>query len=365
MTVSIEKQLEALKNACNIRERSESPIAKINGIGYLVIQRPDIDKASKFFVDYGLLIDRRTSNKLYLRGKSNSNHLIILEKGPADITRIGLTACSQDVERLAAYYDQPILNHDAPMGGRYVALTDPNGNQLEINCELTPLAPFASSREESPWNTATDKPRLNTPVRNRIEPKLVSKLGHTLWSVKSMQKTVHWYQDTLGLIVSDFQFLPGEEQPVVAFMRCDNGDEPADHHTLGFGTAIELGHLHSAFEMDNFEDIAVASQWMAKKDYKHGWGIGRHILGSQVFDYWRDTHGDLFEHYADGDLFDSSISTGYHFFNGVAQHQWGPDMTAEFKGVTRPLKIAKYLMKRLPTNDDLNLRRLVRMVKAV
>ncbi|MCG8671656.1 MAG: VOC family protein [Pseudomonadales bacterium] len=365
MSASKEQALKALQEACNIKDRSDSPIAKVNGLAYLVIRRPDIEQASQFFVDYGLLIDRRTTNKLYLRGKSQDHHIIILEKGSAEISRIGLTASKEDLHKLAAFYNKPIKQHEEPMGGNFVELSDPNGTTLEINCDLAPLTPLAANNLPKLWNTAKTKPRLNQPVRNRIEPKLVAKLGHTLWSVKSMPKTVHWYQDTLGFIVSDFQFLPNEPQPIVAFMRCDNGDAPSDHHTMGFGTAIELGHLHSAFEMDSFEELAVANQWMGRRDYKHGWGIGRHILGSQVFDYWRDHYGDLFEHYADGDLFDNSVPTGYHFFSGVAQHQWGPEMTAEFKGVTRPLKIAKFLIKRLPNNDDLNIRRLIRMAKAI
>jgi hypothetical protein len=33
-------------------------------------------------------------------------------------------------------------------------------------------------------------------------------------------------------------------------------------------------------------------------------GCGRHLLGSRIFDYWRDSWGQKHEYYTDGDLFD-------------------------------------------------------------
>jgi hypothetical protein len=35
--------------------------------------------------------------------------------------------------------------------------------------------------------------------------------------------------------------------------------------------------------------------------YEHMWGIGRHLLGSQVYDYWADPWGRVHEHWADTD----------------------------------------------------------------
>ena len=35
--------------------------------------------------------------------------------------------------------------------------------------------------------------------------------------------------------------------------------------------------------------------------YDHMWGIGRHLLGSQVYDYWADPWGRMHERWADTD----------------------------------------------------------------
>jgi hypothetical protein len=39
----------------------------------------------------------------------------------------------------------------------------------------------------------------------------------------------------------------------------------------------------------------VLDSWLAKKKYKSVWGVGRHILGSQIFDYWWDPTGFMIE----------------------------------------------------------------------
>ena len=38
------------------------------------------------------------------------------------------------------------------------------------------------------------------------------------------------------------------------------------------------------------------------KGYTPSWGVGRHILGSQVFDYWYTPDKFMIEHYSDGEF---------------------------------------------------------------
>ena len=39
------------------------------------------------------------------------------------------------------------------------------------------------------------------------------------------------------------------------------------------------------------------------------WGIGRHLHGSQIFDYWYDPDRFIVEHYADGDIVNETYET--------------------------------------------------------
>ena len=72
---------------------------------------------------------------------------------------------------------------------------------------------------------------------------------------------------------------------------------------------------------------------MREKGWTHAWGIGRHILGSQIFDYWQDPWGDKHEHYCDGDLFTADQPMGVHPVSREAMSQWGEPMPRSF---TRP-----------------------------
>ena len=46
----------------------------------------------------------------------------------------------------------------------------------------------------------------------------------------------------------------------------------------------------------------IGHEHLEKKGYQHMWGIGRHLIGSQLFDYWADPWGRVHEHWADTDV---------------------------------------------------------------
>ena len=58
----------------------------------------------------------------------------------------------------------------------------------------------------------------------------------------------------------------------------------------------------SVFEVQNFDDLMLGNHHLRSGGkYQHVWGIGRHLLGSQVFDYWKDPWGRVHEHWVDTD----------------------------------------------------------------
>ena len=85
----------------------------------------------------------------------------------------------------------------------------------------------------------------------------------------------------------------------------------------------------------------------------HSWGIGRHIEGSQIFDYWRDPDGFLVEHFADGDMFDNTVETGWAQMSASHLNQWGPPVTPDFlAGSTPPLQTIRHLVSALADRDN-------------
>jgi hypothetical protein len=61
-------------------------------------------------------------------------------------------------------------------------------------------------------------------------------------------------------------------------------------------SANKLSHVHHcSFEVHDFDTQLLGHKWLAAKGYKSVWGVGRHILGSQIFDYWWDTSNYMVE----------------------------------------------------------------------
>jgi hypothetical protein len=61
--------------------------------------------------------------------------------------------------------------------------------------------------------------------------------------------------------------------------------------------------------------------------------IGRHLIGSQVFDHWRDPDGYLVEHFIDSDMFDCSIEPDCSPLTASGLRQWGSMPGKDFLGI--------------------------------
>ena len=70
--------------------------------------------------------------------------------------------------------------------------------------------------------------------------------------------------------------------------------------------------------------------------YEHMWGIGRHLLGSQVYDYWSDPWGRVHERWADTDRLNAA--DGGNFVNAEEglRSQWGDRPPERFIGHASP-----------------------------
>ena len=92
--------------------------------------------------------------------------------------------------------------------------------------------------------------------------------------------------------------------------------------------------MHSAYQVCDLDALAAGGEYLTERGYRHSWGIGRHIQGSQIFDYWRDPDGFLVEHFSAGDLFDASLEPGWAPMTASGLAQWGPPATKDFLGIT-------------------------------
>ena len=115
-------------------------------------------------------------------------------------------------------------------------------------------------------------------------------------------------------------------------MHCSLGTQWTDHHTLAIITSQDgrTRFDHSAFEAIDLDDVVQGGEYLKSRGHAHSWGIGRHIQGSQIFDYWRDPFGNKVEHWTDGDLVNDSTPVGAAPFSLDELRQWAPPLTPEF-----------------------------------
>jgi catechol 2,3-dioxygenase-like lactoylglutathione lyase family enzyme len=203
-----------------------------------------------------------------------------------------------------------------------VRFTDPDGFAVEVvhGRELLPPLPV---RGAEPLNRGSEQLRRGRLQRVAAGPSSVKRLGHMVLRVSDFRKSEAWYKSRFGFVTSDEVYLGDPKNVVTAFLRCDLGEEYSDHHTLLCVGLGEPGFDHAAFEVEDFDEVMVGHDHLAKAGYEHHAGIGRHVLGSQVFDYWKDPWGHVVEHFTDGDLLNRNHETGRFDPATALGTQWG------------------------------------------
>ncbi|EFL02634.1 LOW QUALITY PROTEIN: 2,3-dihydroxybiphenyl-1,2-dioxygenase, partial [Streptomyces sp. SPB78] len=276
-----------------------------------------------------------------------------------------------DLARLARVTGTSVVPSDVPGGGEAVALLDPSGFPVRVAHCAEPLAALPGQRALTLNTGAAPRtrtaPRVDATQRAPREPTRVQRLGHVVLETRVFRRTLDWYLDTLGLIVSDFLFLDGQRErgPTMAFIRCDRGGVPADHHTLALHLGPGTGYVHSAYQVTDLDALAAGGEYLTERGYQRSWGIGRHIQGSQLFDYWRDPDRFMLEHFADGDLFTCDVEAGWAPMSGSGLAQWGPPVTRDFLGASPSPARLREVLRALRDDTELDPPRLLALLKAM
>ncbi|OBH98137.1 VOC family protein [Mycobacterium sp. E2733] len=316
--------------------RSRSPVIKVADIAWLEFERPDLTRADGFARAFGFHTAQHGPDGLQLRGTWAGAPCVIVRRGRRNrFAGAAFRACDEaDVLRLADAVGASARPLPESIGGVSVELVDPSGMAVRVVAGLHEL-PGLPDQQPQTFNFGNDVRRANAAQRPPREPARVQRLGHLVVQSTKYLETLNWYLDNLGMIVSDFLYFPGQRDrgPTMSFIRCDRGSTPADHHTLAMALGPANRYVHSAYQVNDLDALAAGGEYLAARGYSRSWGIGRHIQGSQIFDYWRDPAGYLFEHFTDGDLFDNTLDPGWAPFTASGLAQWGPPATRDFLGI--------------------------------
>lgn len=308
------------------------PTVKADALAYVVLERQNIEIMSRFLEDFGFTKVSHEGPGSFFRGFGDRPYCVELIPSTRDaFLGFGLVAADGgDLDILGAEHGVAPTDNDKPGGGRVLRLVDPNGYQIDLVHGFEPAKAFVPREAINFNNTPWDKPRVNAGVRPPLEPAMVEGVRHIVLQTPFFEETVHWYTKNFGYLASD---LLQTQSGIIGlgFFRFDRGDKPADHHALAISFGPAPAILHISTEAIDIDAVGQGQQYLRARGWEHFWGIGRHVLGSQIFDYWKDPAGDEWEHYADGDVMTADCPVGFHALDRAGLWAWGDDLPASMR----------------------------------
>lgn len=276
------------------------PVVKVKSVLYARIQAPDLDLMEKFLTDFGMFKSARTENALYMRGTDPSHHIHITHKGePGFISFAYLVDSEDDLKKLSKVPGaSAVENIDEPGGGKRVRLRDPHsGYMVEAVHGIEELPPIAVKPHPLNWSPEV-MATIGEPTRLQFGPSRVKRMTHAVISTPDNMASLAWFGSTFGLLPTD-EFYRDEKSNVVgSFFRLDRGNEPVDHHVLNVYRGLKPGLQHISYVVQDIDDLFIGHSHLVKLDkYDHLRGVGYHVPGGQVFDYWLDPWGQMHEHW--------------------------------------------------------------------
>lgn len=290
---------------------------------------PDLPQMRTFLEHFGMIdaapVDA-VAGRLWMRGAGPAPFLHETVEGPVGFGGVGLRASSfSDLATLAAAEDVEVAPLDRPGGGYGIVLSDPDGIRVEVVAGQK-MGETSQLKPRDPWNDASRRARARTARSSVAGAATVVRLGHCVLRVSNLRRSEAWWKERFGFITSD-EVVDAGDAPVAIFMRCDRGGELTDHHTITLAQAgpdEDAGFHHAAFEVLDLDDVMSGHDHLLHEGYEPVWGIGRHVLGSQIFDYWLDPFGNRVEHWTDGDLFTAEDGSKVVGLDVMFSNHWGP-----------------------------------------
>ncbi len=282
---------------------------------------PDLEAARRFYTKFGLDV-REEQGGLGLYTFDHPHRWGLLSEGPRKaLGHLSFGIFEDDVQRFRDRLQQAGVERlDPPPGFESNGLwfKDCNGLPIELR-----VAEKSSPNAKSSVEQLTVGPgRRGAPLRGTTPDVRPRRLAHILVFVRDVAESIRFYSQVLGMRLSD------ESGGVIAFMHGVHG---SDHHMVAFAKSSAPGLHHCSWDVGSVQDIGLGAMHMADSGFSKGWGLGRHVLGSNYFHYVRDPWGSYCEYSCDIDYL-SADRDWQGVSHGVENsfYLWGPEPPLDF-----------------------------------
>jgi catechol 2,3-dioxygenase len=292
----------------------------VHSLDQFTLTVPDLKAAEHFYGRFGLDV-QESGRALNLKTFGHDQRWgTVVEGARKQLHHLTFGCYAEDLAALRARVERngvKILDAPAGFESNGFWFRDPSGLLIEVKVapKSSPDRKMAGTWNSSPEGIAGAPIRKNAPA---VRPR---RLSHLLAFTKDIDQSINFYAANLGLRLSD-------RSDMVAFMHGIHG---SDHHLLAFAKSDAPGMHHCSWDVTRIDDIGLGAMSMADSGYAKGWGLGRHVLGSNYFHYVQDPWGSFAEYSCDIDYIPKTEpwEPGYHAPED-SFYLWGPEPPTDF-----------------------------------
>jgi len=286
----------------------------VHSIGEFAMTVPALDEAQRFYAAFGL--DARCEGEEVTLRCHGDPHVWgrLRAGGPKKLESVTFHCFEDEFGALERHIAQQGVPRGPSRAGEGLWLQSPDGLAIGVR-------PGAKTTLDAAAHAHPPLPRdgvRSAPYRRDAHAVQPSRLSHIALLTRDVPRQIDFYSRVLGLRLSDRS---GDN---VAFLHGPHG---SDHHLVAFLGSSGPGLHHLSWDVPSVDDVGVGATRMAAAGYTQGWGVGRHVLGSNYFHYVQDPWGSFCEYSATMDYIPAAMDwTSQDHAAEDSFYLWGPDV---------------------------------------
>ena len=299
--------------------------AGVHSIDHFALAVPDLFEEAKFLKTFGLDVQEEYYG-LSVRTKGDE-HLWakIIQGEKKRLAYISLGCYAQDfltIEAQVRAAGGDICTCHTCTSEEGLWFKDFDGNLVQV--KAGPKKTLDAKQSMLDLNVPSNV--RGAPARSKARKAAPTRLSHIAMFTSDVSRAVDFYTRAVGLRLADRS---GE---IIAFTYGRHG---SDHHLLAFLKGGGGGLHHSSWDLPSVEDLGLGNTQMREAGYNRHWGLGRHVLGSNYFNYVQDLFGQWWEYSAHIDYIEKDAKWSVaDFASEDALYLWGPDLPSDFASNT-------------------------------